>query len=191
MKTPFVIAMLVGLALVSGATAQVIDPFPPQGDNPSPVMVTVMNIHLCCDKCVKAIEQAARGGDVQSQVDKAERMITLTAPRYEDVERSLESIARLGLSGTIEDDTEAGRIAFPEIRTPDHNVKQLTVRHIYNCCPACSNAIITAIESVEGVQSHTVKPRQTSFVVEGDFDPGDVVEALCEAGFYPEVQSAN
>lgn len=188
MKTPFVIAMLACLAFVAGTAAQVIDPFPPQGDNPSPVMVTVMNVHLCCDKCVKAIEQAARGNDVQSQVDKAERTITLTAPRYEDAERSLESIARLGLSGTIEDDTMAGRIAFPEIRTPDHNVKQLTVRHIYNCCPACSNAIIAAVESVDGVASHTVKPRATSFVVEGDFDPGDVVEALCEAGFYPQVQ---
>jgi copper chaperone CopZ len=67
-------------------------------------------------------------------------------------------------------------------------VKKLTVRHIHNCCRGCSDAIVAAIESVDGVTKNTVKPKKVDFVVEGDFDPGEVVEAIQNAGLNPSIE---
>lgn len=157
-------------------------------DDPTPVIVTVSEIHLCCGACVKAVEKAARIDGVQAEVNKDEGAAVLTAATYEDIQKSLEAIAKAGFSGKIEDDTQAGKVKFPEIKTPDGNVPKLAVRHIHNCCPGCSNAIVAAIESVDGVASHTVKPKVAEFVVKGDFDAGEVVAALQDAGFYPTLQ---
>ena len=45
-----------------------------------------------------------------------------------------------------------------------------------------------AIEAVEGVKANTVKNKQVSFVVEGDFSPAELVKALQKAGFYPTLK---
>lgn len=176
---------IVSLALVAQRVSA--DP-PPQGEDPSPVIVTVSEIHLCCKACVKAVEKGAKVDGVQAAVNQDEGTATLTAATYADIQKSLAEIAKAGFSGKIEDDTQAGKIGFPEIKTPDDNVTKLTVRHIHNCCRGCSDAIIEAIESVDGVKSHTVKPKVESFVVEGNFDAGEVVEAIQNAGFYPEIE---
>jgi copper chaperone CopZ len=52
----------------------------------------------------------------------------------------------------------------------------------------CADAIKGAIEKVPGVTSNTVKNKQASFVVEGDFSPDEVVKALQAAGFYPTLK---
>lgn len=180
-----VVAVLVAL-LVVGLVDVVLAA--PQGDDPSPVIVTISEIHLCCGACVKAVQKAASVDGVQAQVLEDERAVVLTAGSYEDIQLALNEIAQAGFSGQIEDDTAAGKVAFPEIKTAAGNVKKLAVKHIHNCCRGCSEAIIEAIESVDGVASHTVKPKKTKFVVEGNFDPGAVVEALEDAGFYPQVE---
>jgi copper chaperone CopZ len=149
------------------------------------VIVTVSEIHLCCGACVKAVQKAAKIDGVQAEVSQDEGTAVLTAATYADVQKALDEIAKAGFCGKIEDDTQAGKVKFPEIKTADGDVKKLTVSHIHNCCRGCSDAIIEAIESVDGVTSHTVKSKQVEFVVEGDFDPGDVVQALEDAGFYP------
>jgi copper chaperone CopZ len=156
--------------------------------DPAPAIVTLSEVHLCCGACVKAVEKAARIDGVQAEVSQDEGTAVLTGATYRDIQKSLDEIAKAGFSGKIEDDTQAGKVKFAEIKTPDGNVKKLAVRHIHNCCRGCSDAIIEAIESVDGISSHTVKPKATEFVVEGDFDAGAVVEAITNAGFYPELQ---
>ncbi len=157
-------------------------------DDPSPVMVNLSEIHLCCGACVKALEKAAKVDGVQVQVQQDEGLAVLTAATYKDIQASLDEIAKAGFSGKIEDDTQAGKVKFPEINTPDGNVKKLAVRHIHNCCRGCSEAIVAAIESIDGVSSHTVKPKVVEFEVVGDFDAGAVVEAIEDAGFYPTLE---
>jgi copper chaperone CopZ len=160
----------------------------PEGDDPSPVIVTVSEIHICCGACVKAIEKAAKIDDVQVEVNQDEGTAVLTAPTYKDVQKAVEEIAKAGFCGKIEDDTVAQKVKFPEVKTADGKVKKLAVSHIHNCCHGCSDAIIAAIESVDGVTSQNVKPKKVEFVVEGNFDAGEVVEALEDAGFYPQVK---
>jgi len=175
------VVAIVAISIPSSAAAQ-------QNEDPSPVIVTVSEIHLCCGACVKAVEKAAKIDGVQAEVNQDEGTAVLTAATYRDVQEALDEIAKAGFSGKIEDDTQAGKVAFPEIKTPDGNVKKLAVRHIHNCCRGCSEAIGAAVESVDGVASHTVKPKVEKFVVEGDFDAGAVVAALLDAGFYPELK---
>ncbi len=179
-------AMLVALSVVLAPAYCVAAA--PQGDDPSPVIVTISGIHLCCGACVKAVKKAAKVDGVQAEVSEDEGTAVLTAANYEAIQKAIDEIAKAGFSGKIEDDTQAGKVKFPAIKTADGNVKKLTVKHIHNCCRGCSEAIAEAVEGVEGVASHTVKAKKTEFVVEGNFNPGAVVDALEEAGFYPQVE---
>jgi copper chaperone CopZ len=176
------LALLAALVPTQGALAA------PEGDDPSPVIVTISEIHLCCGACVKAVEKAAKIDGVQAEVSQDEGTAVLTAATYADVQKAIDEIAKAGLSGKIEDDTAAGKVKFPEVKTADGKVSKLTVSHIHNCCRGCSDAIIEAIESVDGVKSHTVKSKKVDFVVEGNFDAGEVVRAIEDAGFYPQVE---
>jgi mercuric ion binding protein len=181
---------LLGMAvlLLASTAPAIADPPPPQGEDPSPVMVNLTEIHLCCGACTKALTKAAKVDGVQVDVHQDEGTAILTGATYGDIQKSLESIAKAGFYGKIEDDTQNGKLHFPEIKTPDGNVKKLAVRHIHNCCRGCSDAIVAAIESVDGVTKNTVKPKKVDFVVEGDFDAGEVVEAIQNAGLNPSIE---
>jgi copper chaperone CopZ len=157
-------------------------------EDPMPVMVTISEMHICCGGCVKAIQKAASIDGVQVQVLEDDEAVTLTADGYADVQRAIDALAKAGFYGSIEDDTLVGKVQFPPIRTPKDNVKKLVVRHIHNCCNGCSEAIVAAIEGVDGVSSNTVKPKAEEFIVEGNFDAGTLVAALQEAGFYPTIE---
>jgi periplasmic mercuric ion binding protein len=178
---PMTFAALVAGLLPGTGAAQ-------QNEDPSPVIVTVTEMHICCGACKKAIEKAGKIDGVQVEVNQDEGLAVLTASTYRDVQKALDEIAKAGFSGKIEDDTQAGKVAFPEIKTPDGNVRKLAVRHIHNCCRGCSEAISEAVESVDGVKEHNINPKKESFVVEGNFDAGEVVAALLDAGFYPELE---
>jgi copper chaperone CopZ len=182
------IVALAGISISGSASAQPFEAPSPQFEDPSPVVVNLSGAHLCCKACVKAFMDAATIDGVQAELKEGQDMVVLTAADYRDVQQALDHLAKAGFSSRIEDATQTGKIAFPEIKTPDDNVKKLAVRHIHNCCAGCSEAIIAAIESVDGVKSQTVKPKVESFVVEGDFDAGEVVQALLDAGFYPTLQ---
>src|SRR5262245_16240776 len=88
-----------------------------QSDEPSPVIVTVSEIHLWWGACVKAVEKAAKVEGVQAEVSQDEGTAVLTAATYENIQKSLDEIAKAGFSGKIEDDTQAGKVKFPEIKT--------------------------------------------------------------------------
>ena len=85
----------------------------PEGDDPSPVIVTISEIHLCCGACVKAVEKAARIDGVQAEVSQDEGTAVLTGATYADIQKSLDEIAKAGFSGKIEDDTASGQSEIP------------------------------------------------------------------------------
>ena len=58
----------------------------PEGDDPSPVIVTISEIHLCCGACVKAVEKAARIDGVQAEVSQDEGTAVLTGATYADIQ---------------------------------------------------------------------------------------------------------
>jgi periplasmic mercuric ion binding protein len=154
------------------------------------VTVTVSEMHVCCGACIKAIEKAvAKVPGVEAKVEQEsgeedEGMATLTAANYETIQKAIDEIAKAGFHGDLDSD----KVKFAPITTAPGNVKKLEIANIHNCCKGCVKSITEALGEVKGVTSNTVEPKKSSFTVEGDFDPADVVKELLESGFYPTVK---
>lgn len=151
-----------------------------------PVTVTITEIHLCCKGCTSAVDKAvAKVPGVTSKTNQDEQSTVLTASNPKDLQKAIDEIAAAGFHGKIDN----ADVAFKPIEFKEgENVRKLEVAHIHNCCKMCTDAIKGAIEAVPGVTSNTVKNKQVSFVVEGDFSPAEVVKAIQDAGFYPTLK---
>jgi periplasmic mercuric ion binding protein len=160
------------------------------GAGEAKVKVTISEMHACCGGCVKAIEKAAtsvEGIEAKAQQEEGEEgegMVELTAANYETIQKAIDEIAKAGFSGDLDSD----KVKFPTAKSPEGKVQKLEIAHIHNCCPVCTKYIKETLHSVDGVKSDTVKPKEVSFTVEGDFEAKQVIEALTKAGFYPEVK---
>jgi copper chaperone CopZ len=155
------------------------------GADEAPVKVTIADMHICCSGCVKAIEKAAtKVKDVTVAVDEDEATTTLTAPSYAVMQKAIDGIAKAGFYGKLKDK----QVHFPPIKTADGKVQRLEITHVHNCCRGCAEALQEAVEGVDGVASNTIKSKQVSFVVDGDFVAKDVVQSLLDAGFYVTVK---
>jgi periplasmic mercuric ion binding protein len=171
------VGLMVAVSLVLGADAP-------------KVTVTISEMHVCCGACIKAIEKAiAKVPGVEAKVEQesgeeGEGMATLTAANYETIQKAIDEIAKAGFHGDLDSD----KVKFAAIKTEPGNVKKLEIANIHNCCKGCSKHIEEALGEVKGVTTKTVEPKKSSFVVEGDFDPADVVKELLDSGFYPTLK---
>jgi copper chaperone CopZ len=148
-----------------------------------PVTVTITEMHLCCKGCTSAVDKAvAKVPGVTSKTNQDEQSTVLTASNPKDLQKAIDEIAAAGFCGKVDN----ADVAFKPIEFKEgENVRKLEVAHVHNCCKMCTDAIKGAVESVPGVKSNTVKNKEVSFVVEGDFSPTEVVKAIEDAGFYP------
>jgi copper chaperone CopZ len=151
-----------------------------------PVTATITELHLCCKGCTSAVDKAvAKVPGVTSKTNQDEQSTVLTASNPKDLQKAIDEIAAAGFHGKIDNPD----VAFKPIEFKEgENVRKLEVAHIHNCCKMCTDAIKGAIEAVPGVKSNTVKNKEVSFVVEGDFSPAEVVKAIQEAGFHPTLK---
>ncbi|HEY4234257.1 MAG TPA: heavy metal-associated domain-containing protein [Lacipirellulaceae bacterium] len=160
------------------------------GADDAKVTVTVSEMHVCCGACIKAIEKAvAKVPGVEAKVEQesgeeGEGMATLTAANYETIQKAIDEIAKAGFHGDLDSD----KVKFAPIKTADGNVKTLEIAYIHNCCKGCSKSINEALGEVKGLTTKTIEPKKSSFTLEGDFSPADVVKELTEAGFYPTLK---
>ncbi len=150
-------------------------------DEDSSLQVTVSGMHLCCGACVKAVEKAvAKVDGIKASVEKEERKTILTGKSKEQTQKALNAMAEAGFVGKL----SSKEVAFKKVQAPEGNVKRLEFAEVHNCCGGCSSAIKKAIATVEGAEANTVIPKETSFVVEGDFKAQALVDALLASGFY-------
>jgi periplasmic mercuric ion binding protein len=151
-----------------------------------PITVTISEMHLCCKGCTNAVNKAvAKVPGVTCKANQDELTTVLTADNPKDLQKAVDEIAAAGFYGKVGNtDVTFKPIEFKE----GENVRKLEVAHIHNCCKMCTDAITEAIEAVPGVKSNTVKNKQVSFVVEGDFSPTEVIAAIQAAGFYPTLK---
>ena len=148
--------------------------------------VTMKGVHLCCGQCVKIAGTAVgKVEGAKAACNQKAGTITITAPDDETAQKALDALAKEGFHGTtdneklaLKDDSGAGK----------DKVKKVTVVGVHNCCGMCSTALKAVVTKVEGVTGTDVKPKATSFTVEGDFVPTDLVKALNEAGFHPKLE---
>lgn len=155
------------------------------GADNGPVEVKISNVHLCCKGCTSAVDKAAaKIQGVTCTPNQDEGSVTLQASSNETLQHALNEIAAAGFYGTLSNQS----VKYKPIEFSQEKVSKLEISHVHNCCPGCTKVLISAIEGVPGVTSHTVKNKATSFVVEGDFSPAEVVKSLQSVGFYPTVK---
>lgn len=148
--------------------------------------VTISEMHLCCKGCTSAVEKAvAQVEGVTCKADQDELSAVLVGDNPKNLQKAIDAIAAVGFFGKI----EGAELAFKPIEFKEgEKVHRLEIVHIHNCCRMCTDAIQSAIEDVEGVKRSTLENKKVSFVVEGDFSPAEVVEAIQNAGFYPTLK---
>lgn len=162
----------IAVALLAGLTAAAV----------AETKVTISNMHLCCGACVKAVNNAVGGVEgAEVAVDKDAKSAVVTAKSAEAAQAAVNAIAKAGFHGkTDNDDIKMASGAD----VADANVKRMEFTNVHNCCGGCNVAIKKAVESVDGVEANTAKPKSNTFVVEGDFNALALVKALHAAGFH-------
>jgi copper chaperone CopZ len=147
--------------------------------------VTISGTHLCCPQCVKIVGETLKDvSGVTGQCNQKEGTIALSAADDATVQKAVDALAKAGFYGKTDND----KIKYKPVDAPKGKVQKLDVSGVHNCCGACTKAIKAALKDVKGVTSDNVTAKKDAFVVEGDFEPADVVKSLLDAGFYVELK---
>jgi len=152
----------------------------------SKIKVNLTGVHLCCQGCVDAANNALMSVDgVDSSSDMETRTATFTAVDVATAQKALDALGTAGFYGSSDNPQVAMK---PVSAIPQGKVHSLEVSGIHNCCGKCYKAIKDAIESVDGVSGTTAKPKVTTFEVTGNFSAVALVKALNAAGFSARVK---
>jgi mercuric ion binding protein len=148
--------------------------------------VELKGVHLCCGACVKAANDILKQVDgVKGACDAKGKKITITATDDQAAQKALDALAAGGFHG----DTGSKEVAIKDDSgATEGKVKKATVSGIHNCCGQCTGGIKRALKNVEGATANTLKPKETTFEVTGDFDAAELVKALNKAGFHVKVE---
>ena len=150
--------------------------------------VAIKGVHICCPGCaaaiVEAVDKAANDEknpvEVAGEVDEDNKTVELIGSDLAAVQAAVDQIAAAGFHGKLDNK----EVKWPKVKLPKEKVSRLELTGVHNCCGACVKAIKGALAEVEGVTGETVKPKETSFVIEGDFEPQAALKALHKAGFH-------
>jgi len=154
-------------------------------DDKAESKVTLTEMHICCKGCQTAIEKAvAKVPEAKCKVDTDSESSVITASNNQSLQKAVDEVLKAGFAGK----SDNNEIKIAPIKVSDEKVAKLEIEHVHNCCSKCTEALKDALKDVKGVKSNTLANKKTSFVVEGDFAPSDVVKALVKAGFYPELK---
>jgi copper chaperone CopZ len=149
------------------------------------VKVTISKTHLCCGQCVRAVDSTlGEIKGVKHEANQSDGTIVLTADAVATAQKAVDALAVAGFHGKLDNE----QVKYKKVDAPEGKVARLELTGIHNCCGACAKAIRETVRGVEGVRTETVKPKMTSFVIEGDFKAAAAVEALLNAGFYVQVK---
>ena len=144
------------------------------------VSVTLTNVHLCCDKCVKGANKAVASVEGATCIaDKTARTVVITAADATTVQKATDALIKAGFYG---DSSDASVKITSETGAKGEKVQTLKVNGVHLCCPKCVKAVKAALAEVPGVTGDTVTNGETSFTVTGDFKDSDVFAALQKAG---------
>ncbi len=147
--------------------------------------VELKGTHLCCPQCVKAVgDILAKVDDVKGKCDQKAGTVTITAKDDAAAKKALAALAAGGFHG----DTGNKDLAIADDSGADKGkVDKLTVT-THNCCNQCTKGLKAVLQKVDGVKADTVKAKENTFEVTGDFDAAELVKALNAAGFHVKVK---
>jgi copper chaperone CopZ len=152
------------------------------------VTVTLSEVHLCCQNCVKGANAAlAPVTGAKVAIDMNAKTIALTAADKPTLQKAVDALTAAGYFGKSSDasikvDASTGAKAG--------KVQTLEVSGVHLCCGKCVTAVKDALASVDGVKGDTVVSKAKSFTVTGDFDATQVFAALQKIGLTGKVVAA-
>ena len=147
--------------------------------------VTLKNVHLCCDKCVKGVDTAvSRVSGATAASDKAASTVVLTAADKATVQKAVNALTAAGYFG---ESSDASIKVTAKTGAKDAKVQSLKVSGVHLCCPKCVKAVNAAVSKVPGVTGNTASKDAKSFEVTGDFSPKEVFAELNKAGLTGKV----
>ncbi|MGC3972424.1 MAG: hypothetical protein QM775_35290 [Pirellulales bacterium] len=148
--------------------------------------VKLTQMHICCGSCTKAIVAATKDlTDSKTTVDQDNEEVSITADSPAAAQKAVDAILAAGYHAKV----ESGDVTISPSDVTAGKVSRVTVSGAHNCCGACTKSIKEAVKGVEGVIADTCKPKESSFVVEGNnFDAKALAKVLNDAGFHVKVE---
>ncbi|MGZ4965089.1 MAG: hypothetical protein ACXWC8_21245, partial [Limisphaerales bacterium] len=101
--------------------------------------ITLSNVHLCCDKCVKGVDSAvSRVSGANAACDKAAGTVTLTASDKATLQKAVKAIIAAGYFG---ESSDASIKMSNKTGAKDAKVQLLKVSGVHLCCAKCVKAV--------------------------------------------------
>lgn len=143
--------------------------------------VTLNGVHLCCAACVRGVEKVIAGVDGATvEVNAKGKTVAVTAKDDATAQKAIDALAEAGFYGKSSND----KIAIKTVTAPNGKVARLVLEGAHNCCNSCAAELKKTCKKVEGVAETAIQARTSSFVIEGNFEPNEVLQALNNAGFF-------
>lgn len=144
------------------------------------VTVTITDVHLCCQSCVKgAVTAATVVSSLTAKADQDAGTVTLTGPDTATVQKAADALVAAGFFGKCSDATIK---LNAETGAKDQKVQSLKIEGVHLCCGKCVKAVGEALATVPGVTGNTAAKGAKTFEVTGDFNDKAVFDALQKAG---------
>ena len=149
--------------------------------------VTLKNVHLCCNSCVKGVDKAVSGvNGSAAQCDKDAHTVVITAPDEATAQKAVDALVDAGYFGAS---SNSAIKAKPESGVKDAKVQSLKITGLHLCCNKCVTSVKDALAKVPGVEGNTAAKGAESFEITGNFSPKAAMEALNKAGLSGRVKS--
>jgi copper chaperone CopZ len=144
------------------------------------VTVTLTDVHLCCQSCVKGVARAvADVAGLTAKADEDAGTVTLTGPDTATVQKGADALVAAGFFGKSSD---AAIKINADTGAKNQTVSAIKIEGLHLCCGKCVKAVKAALDTVPGVTGNTAAKGAKSFEVTGNFNDKDVFDALQKAG---------
>ena len=142
--------------------------------------VTITDVHLCCQSCVKGVAKAAANvNGLTATADEDAGTVTLTGPDTATVQKGADALVAAGFFGKSSDATIK---LNAETGAKNQKVQSIRIKGLHLCCGKCVKTVNEVLGTVPGVTGNTAAKGAKTFEVTGNFNDKDVFDALQKAG---------
>lgn len=151
--------------------------------------VTVKGVHLCCDGCVSAVEDAMEMAKAVTSLecDVNAKTVSFSVPDEKAGKAAVQALAKGGFFGKAIHDGK-------ELPFPDNGARKgaksdtVTITGMHLCCDACVNGAQKALEKVDRLTTTEFdRAKGTVRLIGQQIEAKHVLILLNKAGFYGRV----
>lgn len=147
--------------------------------------VSISHVHICCDSCIAAVDEALTDVEgVSNVVADKNKTIRFTAADDKAVEAGIKALAKHGFFGQAKQGTK--KLAFPANGSKKgEKSNQIELEGVHLCCGACVTGAKTALENVGGLSTIDIDRAGGRIILKGaGMETAKALDALNAGGFY-------